>query len=97
MSRSYKKSPWYTDGGAGGPKSSKREANKKIRHLDFDELPMKGKTFKKYYCSYDIHDYKSLWTYNEAVKDWESKECYHDRYDSFDEYIKHWAKFYKRK
>ena len=48
MSRSYKHSPIYTDGGAGGPKGAKKEANKKIRHLDFNELPLKGKTFKKY-------------------------------------------------
>lgn len=91
MSRSYKHSPIYTDGGAGGPKGTKKEANKKIRHLNFDELPLKGKTFKKYFCSYDIHDFISYYTLNEALKNWEKY------YDTKEECIKHWEKFYKRK
>lgn len=57
MSRSHKHTPYYTDcGKRGGPARSKRCANKKVRRMAM-ELPHKGKSYKKCYCTYDIHDY----------------------------------------
>ena len=56
MSRSYKHSPVVTDGHSGTTKEMKRYANKATRNTDFDELPLKGKGYKKVFCSYDIHD-----------------------------------------
>ena len=91
MSRSYKHSPVYTDGRAGGPKTSKQKANKKVRHLDFDELPIKGSAYKKYFSSYEIHDFISYYTLDQALQNWEK------HYNTRKECINHWEKYNKRK
>lgn len=59
MSRSYKKSGWCKDGAArsnSGPHFFKRKANKAIRRFD-DEIPPKGKFFRKVTNSWNIHDF----------------------------------------
>ena len=105
MSRSYKKSPVYTDGSARGTKISKRFANKKVRNTNFDDLPKKGKGYKKCFESYDIHDFISYYTEKECIKDWE-KECteienqvtkYRFYPQTKEEVIKKWRKNHKWK
>ena len=56
MSRSYKKHPVWTDGSPHTTKEMKRFANKAVRHAGFDEIPLKGKGYKKKFESWDIHD-----------------------------------------
>ena len=105
MSRSYKKSPVYTDGNAGTTKESKRFANKKVRHTDFDDLPKKGKGYKKCYESWDIHDFVSYYTKEDCIKDWERENkqienCASDyRFyaETKEETIKNWEKSHKWK
>ena len=105
MSRSYKKSPVFTDGSAGSTKESKRFANKKVRHTDFDYLPKKGRSYKKCYESWDIHDFVSYYTKEECIKDWEGENkqienCASDyRFfaETKEETIKNWEKSHKRK
>lgn len=96
MSRSYKKSPVYTDGKAGSTSISKRYANKAVRNYN-GEIP-NGKFYKHLFCSYDIHDYISRWTWEEAKQDYNTRDYLKDRYSSEKEfYNKNWAKYCKRK
>ena len=68
MSRSRRHTPISKDNQRGGAKKGKRFANKKVRHAKFEDLPRKGKQYKKLYCSYDIHDWISRWTWEEALQ-----------------------------
>lgn len=110
MSRSYKKSPVYTDGRTPGPKISKRFAAKKVRNTDWDELPLKGCGYKKVFCSYDIHDYISRYTIEDARRVWEDdlrsvelgiysyEVSDHAKYGTFENFLnKWWKKWYYRK
>jgi hypothetical protein len=56
MSRSYKKSPVYTDH-SNGTKYWKRLANKKVRKENTHFL--KGKKYRRLFNSWKIHDYIS--------------------------------------
>ena len=112
MSRSYKKCPIHTDGRTPGPKISKRYANKKARHTK--DLPTRQRNaFKKCFCSYDIHDYVSRWTLQDAIDEWEEEETmilngsakkeswkkhWHDKYENIEAYLQAiWYKYYYRK
>lgn len=97
MSRSYKKNPIYTDGSAGSTKRNKRVANHVIRHLDFDELPLVGKAYRKFFCSYNIHDFISRWTWREAVQWWETSERAQKMYPTKKDLYRYWMKICKRK
>jgi len=98
MSRSYKHNPYCTDGHPGTTKESKRFANKKVRNTDLEELPPKGKSYKKISESYDIHDWINRWTKEEAIKNWEeAKERRYWAEKSFEEYMNYWEKCCKRK
>lgn len=97
MSRSYKKSPVYTDGNAGTTKEMKRLANKVVRNTDFDKLPMKGKGYKKCFQSWNIHDWRDRYTkqewanyYNKQINHWWFT-------DTYEEHMKQWDKMYRRK
>ena len=94
MSRSYKHNPVYTDYCRKTTKIMKRYASHKIRRtLDIPN----GKAYRKFYNSWDIHDYISYWP----------QECAIDIYNRFqslygdqtlEEYInKVWKKYYFRK
>jgi len=104
MSRSYKKTPIYTDG-RNGRKWFKRQANKVIRRRN--SVP-NGKKYKSYYCSWNIHDYKSRWTKQEAEQEYYKNindvtqpywtEYYRDNYKNKEKYLDdHWRKFYYSK
>lgn len=110
MSRSYKRSPIVTDGSPHTTKESKKFANKRVRNTDFEDLPTKGKSYKKYYETYDIHDYKERQTKEEAIKDWESKKKQKEQginnykwgiridfEETKEEIIKRWEKWFRRK
>lgn len=90
MSRSYKKHPVYTDG-RNGQKKSKRYANKKVRHSK--NVP-NGKYYKRYFCSYDIHDYVSRWTWKEALESWEQGTY---SKGSLKDFYRYWLIHYKNK
>lgn len=57
MSRSRRK-PYFTDQQSSSVAwQSKRAANRRIRQLEVDEAPSRGKQYKKEYCSWDIRDW----------------------------------------
>lgn len=56
MSRSFKR-PWVTDY-SGARSFFKREANKKIRNLSVEDDIADGKSYRKYFESYTICDWK---------------------------------------
>lgn len=95
MSRSYKHNPVATDGSPGTTKESKRFANKSVRNTDFDELPIKGKSYKKTFESYNIHDYVTRYTKEEWANNYEISH-FKNKY-TFEQYMKLWDKYYKRK
>ena len=104
MSRSYKKTPWCGDRKG---KTKKRIANHIVRQsLKRDlELIAQGGDYKKLYCSWDICDYGSVYTWKEYWKS--SVDTYYwlqARYpnwerkfpDEKEEYRK-WRRYYKNK
>ena len=95
MSRSYKKSPVYTDRDSG--KYWKKIGNKRVRRNKIT-LP-KGKKYKKLYNSWEIHDYISRWDkYQALTRYYKYKEIYDDDYKSEKDYLnKYWKKYYFRK
>lgn len=105
MSRSYKKSPVYTDHDR-GVKSWKRQANKTIRRYK-KEVP-KGKGYKKLYNSYSIHDYKCYWTKQDSANQYYSylkganghywMMRADEEYKDVNDYIEqNWRKYYQMK
>ena len=90
MSRSYKKHPYFTDG-RNGRKIKKRYANKTVRN--YNKKIAKGNAFKHLYCSWNIHDYISRWTWEEAKFEHE----HNNEYPTLKECYKYWSKYYKRK
>ena len=94
MSRSYKKSPVYTDGRRGTPKLAKRIANHKVRRYNkritnalaardrryVDARPLNKKSYRKFFESWWIHDYISYWSEMAAVHEYEHPNW---RYDEF--------------
>ena len=96
MSRSYKKSPVYTDGSPGTTKEKKKVANRKVRHTE--DIP-NGGAYRKVHDSWDIHDYTIRWTWEEAKAFWESGENEYLRkyYPTLKEYCCYWLKICKLK
>ena len=97
MSRSYKKSPVWTDG-RGGRKKAKRIANRYVRR-NWGDLPTRArKAYRKYYCSYNIHDWICYWTETEAYYTWKESWIYQREYPTFEEYFnKEYARSFIRK
>lgn len=97
MSRSFKKHPVSTDG-RNGQIIPKRFANKTVRR-NKNKIPSKGKYYKKIYCSYNIHDWISRWSWEEAKKEYENNPWPHWKiqYPILKDFYNHWAKYYKRK
>ena len=96
MSRSYKKNPIYTDG-KNGQVISKRFANKKVRK--YKNKIAKGKSYKKLFCSYEIHDYISRMTWEEAKREYEQDDYnyYKNHNISLKEFYRRWRRAYKNK
>ena len=76
MSRSYKKTPAYTDTGKKFHRHAKREANVAVRHYK-DDLS-NGCSYKKLFDTWNICDYKCIYhprKYRQYAKDlWERFE-----------------------
>ena len=119
MSHSYKKNPFYTDGNSPTTKQMKSIANRCVRRREkqivhgwyyedvryLDEKVFDKKSYKKYFCSYDIHDYVSYWSKNKAMHDYEHPRwiCFSGEWwHPWEEYTKkqfmnYWEKYYRRK
>ncbi len=75
MSRSYKKEPVTKDNQRGGARFGKRRSAHRLRRVSIDtELPTRErKFFTKYFEDmYEIHDYISRWSWEEALVWFES-------------------------
>lgn len=82
MSRSYKKTPYFSDKKG---KIKKRIANKTVRaslkERENKETSLQGGQFKKLYCSWNISDYNSRCTWEEWWElewkhyFWQSRTC----------------------
>ena len=69
MSRSYKKLPILTV----NTKGMKKYASKHVRHCE--DIPQSSRgAYKKYFESYDICDYKFLYTLRDLVEEWNKEE-----------------------
>jgi len=70
MSRSYKKTPIAKDHNSG--KWGKKQANRRVRRCN-QSIP-NGKSYRKLYNPWDIHDYVSYCSYRQELKYRESLE-----------------------
>lgn len=85
MSRSYKKTPISKDN-PGGRKSSKKQANRRVRNSK--NVP-NGKQYRKFFNSYDIYDYISECSFEEYKK-YQDAETEQELYGQ-------WRKYYRNK
>ncbi len=110
MSRSYKHHPYSTDGSPRETKKSKRIAAGRIRNIDpesenADALSGKSSRFKKInHDTYDIHDFRSRWTKEEATEAFENEKnpespySWHSQYGTLENFLNRvWAKYNRRK
>ena len=101
MSRSYKKNPWVTDHHRKSTKISKKFANKYFRNQIKSDKHMSNKpNHKKYYCSWDICDFRWMWTEKEAREDYENGKLsryIYKQYPTIEDWLNYWAKCCKRK
>jgi len=95
MSNSVKKAPVYTDHQTPSTRWSKRQANKAVRRFMGDV--QNGKWYRKLFCSWNICDYRSYKTKQQAIQEWETSQWLRERLATRTEAIKDWKKFYKRK
>lgn len=103
MSRSVKKNPYVTDHHVKSSKISKRFANKTIRQdKDFD---ISGSAYKKRTESWEICDWRYIWTKQDAIDSWyeEESDSYkgrtwrHERFKTLDKWLQYWKKCVVRK
>ena len=96
MSRSYKKHPYTKDGGPTRVKFAKREANKKVRRTG--DIP-NGKSYRRVFEPWDIHDYVNYWSWEEAKKDWEENKNYYlkHHFPTLKSYYRYWITHVKGK
>ena len=99
MSRSYKRTPYV---GLTKDKFFKNYANRKLRRLPLDELPLQHNSYKKNFSSYDICDYE--WTHysfeawwRDAVARWKNYGYRYEPYPSREEEYRLWYRWYKMK
>lgn len=103
MSRSYKKNPFATDHHRKSSKISKRRANHQFRQklMIIDGIPIHPQ-YKKYTNSYDICDYKSRMTKQDAI-DWYNEQIlmnshwFKKSFPTLDSWLNYWEKCYTRK
>lgn len=91
MSRSYKKHPFVKC--ERSCKKGKRWANKKVRtYLKRGNILPRGAAYQKVFCSWDICDYCSSYTWEEWL-DWEKRWGYEIDENTYYE----WYRMYKGK
>ena len=88
MSRSRRKHPIRTDNNSS--KANRSIANRIYRRKNLEEVPKKSNIHKKYYESYNIHDYSFRWTWEEALREWETDEYLKEKYKTKKEFYRHW-------
>jgi len=93
LARSVKKNPFCKDGQK-SKKIPKRFSNKAVRHIL--EIPS-GKCYKKYYCSWNICDYISYWSWEQAKQSYKAQEGWQKSYPTLKEFYKFWRHYYKNK
>ena len=78
-------------------KWGKKQANKAVRRNKNSSL--KGKSYKKVYDSWDIHDYISFYPKEQAIKDWYEEEhrpdlsrWRHKKYKTLERWLLAWEK-----
>lgn len=107
MSRSYKKTPIWTD--QSSSKNSKRAKfvkktfNHNIRQKEKVDFPIKSNQHKKMNQSWDIRDWCCLETKQQAIDRWdqalaEGDTYYKDKYRTKEKFLYHcWYKYHRRK
>ena len=100
MSRSRKKNPITKDHWGG--KFGKRMASKAVRRSK--DFSLSGGEYKKIYESWNINDYISYYSKEDAIKDWydeEAEHCkyqhLHKKYGTLERWLKAWEKMSLRK
>jgi NAD+--asparagine ADP-ribosyltransferase len=92
MSRSYRKTPCTKDNKK-SRKFWKRYSNHKIRH---NELPSRKRgAFKRIETSYNIYDYITLFTKEEAIdfyNKYKNEKFFRKKYNSLEEFLSQWKK-----
>lgn len=99
MSRSYRKHPIVKDGGRSKKEDrtlANRIVRRKLNNLDYEIAD--GKAYKKEFESWNIADYISMWTKEEAIKEYERDE-YIDkkRFPTLESWLNFWEKCMHRK
>lgn len=97
MSRSYKRHPISKDGGS-RKKELKRFANKAVRN--YEDMPSRSKkAYRKVSCSWNIADYVSRYTLEEAIEYYykNNSKWFRKAYPTLEDYIQEWKKWYLRK
>ena len=122
MPRSYKKHPYCTDGHRCTTKETKQIANRCVRRRNKrivfgylhresnyrDVLCLDGMSYKRFYNSWEIHDWISRWTKAQAIHQWEHPHWHYfertdtwwhiwEEYKTREEMEQYWAKYYRRK
>lgn len=98
MSRSYRKTPILKDGGRSS-KYNKQLANRHIRRKAnrdvYSDHIGSNSFYKKMYESWEINDYISRYTLDEAIKDYDrlkKYEWFYEQYPTLEEWIIHYKK-----
>lgn len=99
MSRSYRHTP---RAGQRKDKDYKKLANRRLRRLPIDSLPLNNKSYRKHTCYYDICDYETVGTsfeefWRERVKWWHAWRYRYDPYPTREQALKDYNRWYKRK
>ena len=101
MSRSYKKNPIVTDHHRRSTRVSKRFASKAFRNRIGREDEMAARPqHKKYFSSYNICDYKTRLTKDEAIEWYYNRDnnpYFYKRYPTLKAWLNYWEKCYIRK
>ena len=100
MSRSYKHTPRCGDT---KDKFFKKYANRRVRRLPIEELPLNHKAYKKVTCSWNICDYETVGIsfeqyWDSLLKSWHRwrKDCGHP-YPNRDEAYQEYCRWFLRK
>jgi len=109
MGKSIKKNPIIKDGG-----DSKKEAKKlanhtvrqKLKSLDDENTIASGNAYKKVYNSWNITDFKSRWTEQDAIDYYNNqvtrsggpmRDLFLKKYPTLEKWLNHWKKTMLRK
>ena len=99
MSRSYRHTP---RSGQRKNKYSKKLANRKLRHLPIDDLPLNNKSYRKYTDYYDICDYETVGMsfekyWDHIVAGWHNYFWKWDPYPDRDQVYEEYCRYFLRK